>query len=375
MATPEELAAAGLYDPTAPDAHQRLALLRALSDYGVTADEMAAWDAEHQSLHVLAARRFVRGGREELTLAEAAGRADVDLDDARAAWRALGLADPSDDARPCSELDVEAFTLYRSLVAFFGCDTAFQLLRTLGAAMARLADAEIGAVRSVLEAPLRSGGAGDPDVARAFGDVAAELMPRLARGIEAVHRQHLLATGPRYALWGMSPNEGSLTDTVIGFADLVGFTRLSGALSTTELDRLMLDFEQRAEELLARPNARLVKLIGDEVMFAVGDSDAADVALGLAATVEHHPGLPSLRVGLAAGPVLAREGDYFGPTVNLASRLVKLADPGSVVVSADTARRVTDAAVPVKTRSLGTREVAGFDEPVEVFELTRLVDS
>lgn len=374
MATPEELEAAGLYDPAAPDAAERLALLRLLSDYGVTTHEMAAWAAEGRSLHVLASRRFVRGGRDELTLEEAAGRAGVEPGDARAAWRALGLADPPAGARSCSELDVDTFALYGALVSFFGRETAFQLLRTLGAAMARLADAEVGAVRSVLEAPLRSGGGGDADVARALGEVAADLMPRIARGIDAVHRHHVLAAGPRFALWGVSPNEGSMTDTVIGFADLVGFTRLSGDLSTAQLDRLVLEFEQRAAAILARPNARLVKLIGDEVMFAVGDRDAADVALGLTDTVERHPELPSLRVGLAAGPVLAREGDYFGSTVNLAARLVQLAEPGAVVASADTVRRVADTGDAVTARALGAREVAGFDEPVEVFELTRSVD-
>jgi adenylate cyclase len=68
---------------------------------------------------------------------------------------------------------------------------------------------------------------------------------------------------------------------------------------------------------------------------------------------------------LAAGEVLVREGDLFGPVVNLASRLVGSAEPGQVVLDAETARRVGEALV----LALGTRAVAGYETPVEVFTL------
>jgi adenylate cyclase len=375
MPTPEEFAAAGLYDPDGADAGEQLALLELLVEHGLTVERIVELVGEGHGLFGLAARRIVEGGTESLTLTEAAERAGVTLDDAGHAWRAFGFADPGADTRMWSELDVHAFALFRVMTEIFGRPTALQIARTIGASLSRLADAETGATRSALVAPTRAAGGNEVDVARRFADAAAVLMPLLARGLDAVHRQHVLVAASRWRLWGVRPNEESTTDTIIGFADLVGFTRLSEVMPTAELDRLVLDFEERATEILARPNARLVKLIGDEVMFAVGDGDAAEVAFGLADAAESHPALPALRVGLAAGPVLGREGDYFGSTVNLASRLVKVADPGRVVASADAARRATGGGVPVASRSLGARAVAGFDEPVEVFELTRSVDS
>jgi adenylate cyclase len=80
----------------------------------------------------------------------------------------------------------------------------------------------------------------------------------------------------------------------------------------------------------------VVKTIGDEVMFATGDAAAAaEIALGLVVAHALDPELPDLRAGLASGPTLAWEGDLFGPTVNLASRLVNLARPGTVLVAED----------------------------------------
>ena len=238
----------------------------------------------------------------------------------------------------------------------------------MGSALARVADAEVTIVRAGLEAPLRAEGAGNVDVARDFLRTAQEMMPLLGPALDTVHRHHVAVAGRRYALWGVPPTPQSTTEAVIGFADLVGFTALAQRRTATELDELVARFEQVVVVVLARPYARLVKLIGDEAMFAVGDAvEAVAVTRALLAAVEADPMLPSVRVGLAAGEVLAREGDLFGPVVNLASRLVGVASPGQVVLDAETARRLGDA-VPVV--ALGPRPVAGFEAPVEVFALT-----
>ena len=79
---------------------------------------------------------------------------------------------------------------------------------------------------------------------------------------------------------------------------------------------------------------RVVKMIGDEVMFAVDDGAfAADIAIALVEALVRDPDLPGVRVGLASGPTLSWEGDLYGPTVNLASRLVNIARPNSVHIS------------------------------------------
>jgi adenylate cyclase len=121
---------------------------------------------------------------------------------------------------------------------------------------------------------------------------------------------------------------------VVGFADLVGFTSLAQQVTDEELALVVDQFERLAYDVVVAGGGRVLKMIGDEVMFLVEDPvAAAEVALGLAEASRDAAELSDVRVGLALGPVLEREGDAYGPTVNLASRITAIAYPGSVVVS------------------------------------------
>ena len=194
--------------------------------------------------------------------------------------------------------------------------------------------------------------------------MTSTMVPRIYPMFEAVHRRHLVESARRYSLWGGHATETSTTQAVVGFADLVGYSALNEELSTGELDELIDRFEQRALDAVARPGARLVKVIGDEVMFAV--ASAAD-AVAVAGQLLDAPDLPALRIGLATGTVLAHEGDLFGTVVNLAARLEALAEPGEALVDAETARRLDGSTVEPR----GWHDVAGFAAPVEVFALRR----
>jgi adenylate cyclase len=92
-------------------------------------------------------------------------------------------------------------------------------------------------------------------------------------------------------------------------------------------------FEAATTELVGANGGRIVKTIGDEVLF-VADTPAAgaEIALGLHAAADDDERLPPLRVGLAAGPVVSRLGDVYGSTVNIASRLTSICRPGWVLV-------------------------------------------
>ena len=115
----------------------------------------------------------------------------------------------------------------------------------------------------------------------------------------------------------------------MGFADLVSYTRLSQRLEERELALLVDRFGRRSSDVIAGAGGRLVKTIGDEVLF-VADTPAAAATIGLelAEAMAADPELPDVRVGIATGTVLTRMGDVFGRTVNLASRLTALAAPG-----------------------------------------------
>jgi adenylate cyclase len=119
---------------------------------------------------------------------------------------------------------------------------------------------------------------------------------------------------------------------------------------------------------VAAGGGRLVKFIGDEAMFVVADAGAAcETALGIIDRLGSHPVPLSARGGLASGEILTREGDYFGPVVNLAARAVKLAEPDGVLVSPE----VSAASARYRFSSVGEQQLRGFDEPVELFRLER----
>jgi adenylate cyclase len=359
--TPQQLEAAGLYDPDAPDAEERLELLVLALEHGATYDEIRS-GIDEQRLHAVAAERVIVAGP-RITLPEAIARSGIDLEFGERVWRALGFVVSGDDAPTCTEADVALFEFFVFAAEIFGIESSLALARTTGGSMARLADGAIANARSSLEAPMRTEGGTSVDIARAFSAVAATVVPRLYPMFETVHRHHLVDTARRYSLWGTAPTEESTTAAVVGFADLVGYTALSQHLSTVELDTLVVNFEERALAAIGRPGARMVKLIGDEVMFVAGSvADAIEIARMLV----HDPELPPLRVGLASGEIVVREGDIFGPVVNLAARIVTLAEPGGVLVDAETARRLGSHEL---LRSLGPQVLAGFDAPVEVFAL------
>lgn len=360
--TPSQLQALGLYDPAAPDAEDRLEMIELSLDHGATLDEIRS-AIDEKRLHAVAAERVIAPGTERLTLDEVIARAGIEPAFARRLWRALGFVEPERDAPVCSDADVELMQFFVLAAAAFGAEPAISLARTAGASMTRLADGAITNARSVLEAPLRSEGGSNLDIARTFVDVAQQVVPALYPMLETVHRRHLVDAARRYAVWGVEPTTQHTSDAVVGFADLVGFTSLTQRLPADELERLVVGFEDCALAATARPGARLVKTIGDEVMFVAGDAaDAVDIAQALV----HDDDVPSLRVGLAAGEVVTREGDLYGPVVNLAARLVAVAEPEQIVVDAETARRLGDGRV---TRGLGARRLPGFDDPVEVFAL------
>lgn len=362
--TPAELEALALYDPAAPDAADRLIMLRLAIEHAATVGEMRE-AIEERRLHAVAAERVIAGGTERLTLDEAIARAGIDHALGCRVWRALGLVVPEPEALVCSERDVDLFAFFSLAAATFGEEPALALMRTMGASLTRLADAAVSGTRAVLEAPMRSEGGSSADIARTFVEVAETVVPPLYPMLETVHRHLLVASGRRYSAWGIAPTAESTSDAVVGFADLVGFTSASQHLSAAELQQLVNRFEERALVATSRPGARLVKTIGDEVMFVAGSAaDAVDIGNELL----DDPAVPPLRIGLAAGEIVTHEGDVYGPVVNLAARLVALAEPDQILCDAEAARRLDDEGGSAER--VDARHIQGFDTPVEIHVIT-----
>jgi adenylate cyclase len=119
----------------------------------------------------------------------------------------------------------------------------------------------------------------------------------------------------------------------VGFADVVGYTRLTRSFSEAELAALIDRFESTAADVVAAASGRVVKMLGDEVLFVADEpSAAAVIGLGLLEAIDTDGALPEVRIGMARGNVLSRFGDVYGPVVNIASRLTSAAKPGTILV-------------------------------------------
>jgi adenylate cyclase len=118
------------------------------------------------------------------------------------------------------------------------------------------------------------------------------------------------------------------------FVDIVGYTAHSKTLTEAELAEWVEYFEQQATDTVVEHGGRVIKTIGDEILFTADDpAAAAEMALTLTERGrDEEDAFPAVRAGLAWGDVLSRLGDVYGPTVNVASRLTSVARPGTVVV-------------------------------------------
>ena len=256
------------------------------------------------------------------TAAEAAARAQIDPELAMRLWVAMGFTNPDGNAPTYDDDDVAALAYAADLVrsASIEPELLVQLTRTMASSIARIADAQ-------LEVAV--------DRARRFGSdervlIDREVVERTPWLLGYMWRRHAAASFGR----AVETSQGEELSMAVGFADLVGFTAASQELPEPELAELVNRFESVAHDTIVLLGGRVVKMIGDEVMFAVADTKSGvDVALSLSEAYGATQELQDVRVGLACGGVLQLQGDLYGPPVNLASRIVGIARPGSVVVS------------------------------------------
>lgn len=282
---------------------------------------------------LLAIDRLALPGEPRYTAAEMAAEAGLSSELTSRLWQALGFPAVAPDEVIFNDRDLEALTTLRRLIDLGITDGAssVHLARVMGSAMARLAEAEVGAQPAAR--PTEAERLAFADQVLSAPDNHFDLMAEL---IVHVWRRHLQAAVRRALTIERTTEPGAVVRLAVGFADLVGYTALSQQLSDQALGNLVSRFEEVAHDVVTAGGGRVVKMIGDEVMFVVADvAAAARIALALADVFSDDDVLSDVRVGMAVGGVLSQDGDYYGPVVNLASRLVNVAYPGTVVVSTD----------------------------------------
>jgi adenylate cyclase len=312
---------------------QALARVRSLLlDLG-TSDEEIDEAVKDDVVDLLVVDRMLIPAERRMTQRELAESTGMSEELVQRLWRALGFIDVPEDERTFTEMDVEAVELFQVMVGMgiADVDTALQLARVIGASMARIADAEVAPGTTPIIVP-----SGDSVIdADEFARLASTSLPAMGRLLEFAWRRHVQAATRRAMLIRTRGTvEGVSPTLAVGFADMVGYTVLSQHVEEAQLAAVVSRFEELAYDTVTSLGGRVVKMIGDEVMFVVESATAAaDIGLSLSEAYADDELLSDVRVGLAIGPVLIQDGDFYGPVVNLASRVVNIANPGTVLVS------------------------------------------
>jgi adenylate cyclase len=365
---------AGLYDPDDPNADERLALLRYLSDRGASIDQMVEAHAQG-NLPAVASDLVVRKN-EVVRASEVAAQSGIALDRVLRVLLAAGIPAEPDTEVPAKTIDLMA--AFEQGSALMGDEAILAFTRLLGAAAIQIAEAAVALFYSELGPGTEREGRDELTRAQlaetatmAFTSVPSVLAQMVFDQFERALRRAVAVRG-----WGQesatSPTgavdarfAGANAELVaLGFVDLVGSTAWAQGLSLRDQSLALARFESAAWSSAVLSGGRVVKMIGDEVFFAAPTAEVAcRIGIDIIRAAAEDEVLPTARGVIGVGYATPREGDYFGPLVNVLSRMVKVGQPGELVVTdAAAAQLSTD---NWKLQALEPRELRGVPGPVK----------
>jgi adenylate cyclase len=345
----------------------RRQLLDELHAEGVPVEELKQAVEEDRLVLLPVERRLA--GPPRYTPREIAEEAGIDLEFLAEGRHALGLPFPAPDERAMGEDELEAARIAKRFRdAGFSDEDVVESSRVLGRGLSRYAES----LRTAFVKTLLKPGDDEARLARRLVDATESMMPFAGPWLAHVFSLHLRQIIRNDVITleeRMSGEVADTTETAVAFADLVGFTELGETVPVEELGSLASRLGRIAGKAI-QPPTRLVKMIGDAVMFVSPEPTAA-IATGieLVERAEAEEEFPALRCGVAYGPAVNRWGDWFGGTVNLASRVTNRARPGSVLVTQDARDAAGEDAF--EWSFAGEKKLKGVSEPVKTFRARR----
>jgi adenylate cyclase len=368
--TENDFAAEGLLDDLEGDARAaRLGLLQQLSADGVSLDELREAVANGH-LTLLPVERTLAGPGPRYSAREVAEISGIDLDLLRRFRAALGVPYGDPDEKIGTDADLRAAVRTKAIIdAGLPPEGLLQSARTIGMGMARVAEAN----RELVVKNLTDPDDNERDLANGLAATAMALLPLVGETLNYAFQVNLLEQVKRDVMGTadlVSGEIGGAVERSICFADLVEFTSLGEEIAPEELGAVVGHFEELATSVVAAP-VRLVKTIGDAVMLVSPEAEplvgqALDLVAAAAAEGDQ---FPVLRAGIATGPTLPQSGDYYGRSVNLASRVTGIARPGSVLVDTPTREAVGEAGFTYSFA--GERRLKGIDARTKLFRVRR----
>jgi adenylate cyclase len=279
-------------------------------------------------------------------------------------WTTIGL--PQRDAHEFTDEDVQALHYVASVLdAGFPLVAFLQLTRVYGQTISQIADAETRLFHIYVHEPLMREGVPGLEMAEEMEHLARDLLPLASPIMDFIHRrflQHFVeqdVVGHMEVDLGDEDAELGRVRVALAFCDLAGYTRYTEEEGEEEALSFVERFIESVTETLP-DDARVVKTIGDEVMIVGQDVQAlVDWAVGFQRLFDERP---APRIGIHQGPVIYRDGDYFGRDVNLTSRVVARAR-GSEVLVTDSVVDAVGESDHLAFEGIGTVKLKGFDEP------------
>ena len=272
--------------------------------------------------------RALLGSKRVFTRKEVADRAGVPIDVAEELWQQLGFPRTGDDDVAFTKEDLKALQRTNELISLgiLTPESQAALVRTWGRSFARLAEWQVNLLAGIaLE---------DDTPQQTLSELMDAVLPRVEKLQSYVWRRHLEGAASRLLDHAADGAPGTTSTMAVGFVDIVGYTGHSKTLTDSELVHWVEYFENEMTRTVVDLGGRVIKTIGDEVLFVTDDPvSAAEVALIVTERGEDADDeFPRVRAGIAYGDVVSRLGDVYGPNVNIAARLTSVARPGSVLV-------------------------------------------
>ena len=337
----------------------------------------AAVASGHLTLGYLesAGRRFPRSDRTFAQLGEDIG---VPVETLQAFYVAFGLPRPRRD----EHVREEDLPVLNGLPVLFGAGVgegeALRAVRVWGESARRVAQFQAHYFHHTVEEPFRRRGLRDNEAFEAairevglrLGHSGEQLMGWLFRRHSEVflieHQFDHVEAALDEAGIRQRPPKGIEASV---FADLTGYTRLTEEAGDQVAVRVALALAQFVNEIAARHQGEVVKMLGDGVHFHFRDpGDAIRASLEIVESARSR-GLPPAHVGVNAGPMIYDEGDYFGRTVNIAARIASLARADQVFVGEDARREVTPSGF--RLVEVGRFDLKGISRAVTIYEAVR----
>jgi len=353
----------------------RVRFIRASDQGGLSIEAIArAIQAGRFSLSFFEGPQYRWASLSPRSYAEVADELGFSLDFVLALEESLGKVRP--DPADAAPDDLPAMLEMPGVAFDAGVDiqTHLRLVRVYADALRRIAETEGDVFHRLIELPRLESGLSHGEMLDVVNLIGAKLAPGMEDLLLAIYRrqqervwtddgvQHMES-----AIEAMGLYERPERPTAFAFLDLTGYTRLTEERGDEAAAELGTNLTQLVQSVVGRRDGKAVKWLGDGVMFSFRDPVAAVLATVEIGRRTGDVGLPPAHAGIAVGPVIFQDGDYFGRTVNLAARLAGVAEPGQTLVDSQVVR-LAGGRDDIDFRRLGEVPLKGMASRVEVYE-------